>query len=93
MPICSPQGVQHLAADRHERLEVQTNIDVPLAELLEIAERLACFCLLSGRETIDLGDWPRPSSLGRLELEGFPGGSEPAKRQPIMCRWQKWALR
>ncbi len=68
------QGTRRLAADRDERLEAGTLIDIPLGDILDAAERLACFCLLSGRETIDLSDWPTASSLGRLEIEGLPGG-------------------
>ena len=70
----SAQGTRRLAADRDERLRAGTLIDIPLGDILDAAERLACFCLLSGRETIDLSDWPTASSLGRLEIEGLPGG-------------------
>jgi hypothetical protein len=66
------KGVNELARDRIERLEAGTAIEFTLPEVLEAAERLACFSLLSGRETIDLSDSPSPASLGRTELAGLP---------------------
>lgn len=65
-------GMQELASERAERFEDGTAIDIPVSDLLEAAERLACYCLLSGRVTVDLGDAPSSSSLGRNELGGLP---------------------
>jgi hypothetical protein len=71
------QGVELLASESAERLDDGTAMDVPLAELMDAAERLACFSLLSGRDVVDLGDLPSSSSLGKLELASLPGGSRP----------------
>jgi hypothetical protein len=50
------RGLQLLATDRVERREEGTAIDIPVADLLDAAERLACLSLLSGRETVDYSD-------------------------------------
>jgi hypothetical protein len=69
------RGVEELASERIERLEAGTATEFTVPEILEAAERLACFALLSGRETIDRSDSPSPASLGRIELVSLPGGS------------------
>ena len=71
------RGLQHLATERVERREEGTAIDIPLADLIDAAERLACLSLLSGRETVDYGDAPPDSSLNSHELAGLPGGNRP----------------
>lgn len=65
-------GVQVLASERSERRDHGTAIDIPLDELLEAAERLACTTLLSGRELVDMGDEPTDASLGVVELGSLP---------------------
>ena len=71
------RGLQVLATERVDRREEGTAIDIPLADLLDAAERLACLLLLSGRETVDYGDSPREPSLSAHKLAGLPGGSRP----------------
>lgn len=71
------EGMELLAGERIDRLELGTAVDVPLADLLDAAERLAGFGLLSGREVVDLSDSPLPDSLGRRELESLPAGTRP----------------
>jgi hypothetical protein len=64
------KGIEQLAGERTERMERGTATAMPLGDLLEAAERLACFTLLSGREVIDLNDNPKADSLDRNELSG-----------------------
>lgn len=71
------RGLQLLATERVERREEGTAIDIPVADLLDAAERLACFSMLSGRETVDYSDAPRDISLNGHELAGLPGGTRP----------------
>lgn len=63
------RGVEILAVERVERVEVGTDFRVSLPELLKGAERLACFTLLSGKDSVDLSDFPLATAIGRLELE------------------------
>ncbi|MDO8432366.1 MAG: hypothetical protein Q7S58_08145, partial [Candidatus Binatus sp.] len=70
-------GLQLLATERVERREEGTAIEISVAELLEAAERLACFSLLSGRETVDYGDAFGHQSLSEHQLAGLPGGARP----------------
>ncbi len=71
------QGMEQLASERRERAREGTGIGVPTAQVLEAAERLACFCLLSGRDVIDLSESPSSSALAAREVEGLPGGDRP----------------
>ena len=71
------QGVERLASEREERLHDGTAVDFSVAEVLEAAERLACFTTLSGRSVVDLHDVPAASSIGYRELEGLPNGNRP----------------
>jgi hypothetical protein len=71
------RGLQVLATDRVERREEGTAIDLPVADLLVAAERLACLSLLSGRETVDYSDAPPNTSLNAHELAGLPVGILP----------------
>ncbi|MGD9789021.1 MAG: NACHT domain-containing NTPase [Phycisphaerales bacterium] len=66
-------GVRTLASERAERRDAGTAPEISVDELLEAAERLACFMILSGRDHVDLGDEPGGSCLGVLELESLPG--------------------
>jgi hypothetical protein len=67
-------GILLLTEDRADRREYGTNVDVPLCDIIDAAERLACYLLLSGRDTIDLDDFPVGSALGRRELENLRDG-------------------
>src|SRR5262249_53801020 len=66
------QAVTLLASEREERRDLGTVPDVGPDDLLEAAERLACFMVFSGLETVDLSDDPTAASLGRLELARLP---------------------
>lgn len=70
-------GMRILACERSERRDDGTAIDMPLDELLEASERLACVTLLSGRDLVDMGDEPADTSLGVLELGSLPGNGRP----------------
>lgn len=71
------RAVDLLSHEREERREVGTATDIAPAIILEAAERLACFSILSGRETVDLSDDPSTSSLGWLELASLPSAGRP----------------
>lgn len=71
------QGIEQLSRERRERTRDGTALTVPTAQILEAAERLACFCLLSGRDTIDLSESPSSIALAAREVEGLPGGDRP----------------
>ncbi len=71
------QGMEQLASERRERAREGTGIGVPTAQVLEAAERLACFCLLSGRDVIDLSECPYSAALSAREVEGLPGSVRP----------------
>ena len=65
------KAVTLLVNEREERRDLGTVPKVDPARLLEAAERLACFTILSGIETVDLSDDPAASSLGWLDLPTF----------------------
>lgn len=71
------QGMEQLASERRERAQQGTGIGVPTAQVLEAAERLACYCLLSGRDVLDLSECPSSAALSAREVEGLPGGDRP----------------
>ncbi len=71
------QGMERLATERRERARDGTGVDVPTVDVLEGAERLACFCLLSGRDVIDMCESPAPNAVSASEVEGLPGGDRP----------------
>ena len=71
------KAIPLLASERAERREEGTAGPVNLPLLIKAAERLACFVVLSGIETIDLGDGPYMASLGGRELEGLPSLNAP----------------
>ncbi len=71
------RGMEQLASERRERTRDGTSVDVPTAHVLEAAERVACFCLLSGRDMVDLGESPSLTGLAAREIAGLPGGDRP----------------
>ena len=83
MVRCQSGGANYLRVGSNcwrssaERREDGTAIDVPPSDLIEAAERLACFTLLSGREIVDLGDTPGASALGLIDLGPLPIGFRP----------------
>ena len=64
------RGLQRLVSDSEDRLEIGTQNPIPPTELIEAAERLACYVTLAGRETVHLGDEPSPNRLGLQDLSG-----------------------
>ena len=64
-------AVEHLADEREDRRELGLVPAVPPGDVLEAAERLACFSVLSGRAAFDSGEDPVTSSIGRHELVGL----------------------
>lgn len=65
------EGVRILASERLERREDGTAVDIPLDDLLHAAEVLACVCLFSGREIVDLTDEPADDTLGHVQLSSL----------------------
>ena len=61
-------GLELLASDPQRRHEIDTQNPLPPTELLEAAERLACYMILGGRDTVHLRDEPLPNQLGRQDL-------------------------
>lgn len=82
------QGTAHLARERRERERDGTAVNVQAQTILEGAERLACYGLLAGRETIDLSDYPLTNALSAHDVEGLPGGDRPlnASLLDAICR-------
>lgn len=78
-------GLHELASDRYERFEIGTVLDLSPAELIAAAERLACYTLLSGRDTIDLGDSPPTDRLGWSELAGLEDGGPHLARETLQA--------
>ena len=64
------RGLQCLVSDPLERREIDTQNPISPPDLLEAAERLACCMVLSGRETVHLGDETPRNQLGLHELPG-----------------------
>ena len=64
------KGLELLVSDPHERREIDTQNPISPPALLEAAERLACYMVLSGRETVHLGDEPPLHELGLHDLSG-----------------------
>ena len=67
------KGVRMLARDGWDRREIGTHVPLPPGEIVDIAERLACYTVLTGRETVNLGDDVAASQLGFQELSGHFG--------------------
>ena len=65
------KGLELLASDPQERREIDTQNPLSPRALLESAERLACYMVLSGRETVHLGDERLPNQLSLLDLSDF----------------------
>lgn len=71
------QGMERLASERRERARDGTGVVVPTLDLLEGAERLACLCLLSGRDVVDMSELPSPSALAARDVESLPECGRP----------------
>ena len=64
------KGIETLVSDAEERHAIGTQNPTSPAALIEVAERLACYVMLAGREIVHLGDEPSPNQLGLQELSG-----------------------
>ena len=64
------KGLELLVSDPQERREIDTQNPISPPALLEAAERLACYMVLSGRETVCLGDEPPQHRLSFRHLSG-----------------------
>ena len=64
------KGVRILARDRQDRWEIGTQIPLLPDKIVDVAERLACHTILTGRETVNLGDDVPDSQLGLQDLSG-----------------------
>ena len=64
------KGLELLVSDPPERREIDTQNPISPPALLEAAERLACYMVLSGRETVHLGDELPPNQLSLHDLSG-----------------------
>ena len=67
------KGVRVLARDQEDRREIGTQTPLPVARLLDAAERLACHTILTGREAVNLGDDRSSGQLGLQDLSGRIG--------------------
>ena len=65
------KGLELLVSDPLERREIDTQNPISPPALLEATERLACCMVLSGRETVHLGDETPGNQLGLHELSGW----------------------
>ena len=61
-------GLELLASDPQGRHDIDTQNPLSPTELLEAAERLACYMTLGGRDSVHLGDEPPPNQLGRHDV-------------------------
>ena len=70
------EGLRTLATDAPERIDIGTGLNLSPNDLLKAAEPVACYMVLTGRETITLGDEESPHHLNRGDIvdvgEGQP---------------------
>ena len=64
------KGVRRLARDGRDRRAIGTQTPLPPDEIVDVAERLACHTVLTGRETVNLGDDIPANQLGLQDLSG-----------------------
>ena len=64
------EGVRMLARDGQDRRDIGTQIPLPPDKIVDVAERLACQSILTGRETVHLGDDVPAGQLGLQDLSG-----------------------
>ena len=62
------KGLALLASDSEDRRDIGTHNPTPPEALLEAAQRLACYMILAGRETVQLSQEPSPNQLSALDL-------------------------
>ena len=78
-------GLRELATDRYERFIIGTGLRPSPDDLLAAAERVACYTVLSGRETVDLGDEPPTDHLNWADIVGLPDGHAPLDRELLLA--------
>lgn len=78
-------GVRELATDRHERFALGTELGLSPDDLLAAAERLACYLVFTGRETVDLRDEPASGALPWSDLAGLADGGPALNRDTLMA--------
>lgn len=71
------QGLLSLAAERSERRDAGSATSMNPHDLFDAAERVACFLLLCGRDSVSLQDNPTESSLHWTELAVPPHAGRP----------------
>lgn len=64
------KGLALLASDSEDRRGIGTHNPTPPEALLEAAQRLACYMIFAGRETVQFSDEPSPNQLSVLDLFG-----------------------
>ena len=64
------KGVRMLARDGPDRRTIGTQTPLPPDKVIDVAEGLACYTVLTGRETVNLGDDVPASQLGLQDLSG-----------------------
>lgn len=67
------EGVRMLARDGRDRRAIGTQTSLPPDQIVDVAERLACYTVLTGRETVNLGDDVPASQLGFQDLSDHFG--------------------
>ena len=77
------EGVRMLARDRQDRRAIGTQTRFPPDRIVEIAERTACYTILTGRETVNLGDDVPSGQLGPQDLSGCRGSESGVSEDEI----------
>ena len=67
------EGLEKLASDPEERVAIGTDLALSSPALLAAAEQLACYTILSGRETVNLADESATGHLVWRDLSGAVG--------------------
>ncbi len=78
-------GLRTLAADRYERFEIGTHLPFDPEELLAAAERLACYTILTGFDTVGLHDDTVDGSLKWIELSAINDGAASLNRKLLQA--------
>lgn len=77
------EGLRTLAADSNDRFDIGSAVSMSPDEILAAAELLACYVVLSGRETIDLGDEPGDNTLHWSNLPSASNGEARLDREHL----------
>ena len=68
------QGLRTLASDAQERIDIGTQLDLSPDDLLKAAEPVACYTILTGRSTVNLGDDRTPHDLDWRDIVAVDNG-------------------